>query len=99
VIGGQGCHAAAHAASRGERNCALRAAHPADLSLRSHSKPLVFTRFLQDPLKISNQGEIGFSLGSASRLDLPVVGNPRIGVGYVFGGGLSVLRASFGFPF
>jgi hypothetical protein len=64
-----------------------------------YPKPLVFTRFLEDPLKISNQGEIGFSLGSASRLDLPVVGNPRIGVGYVFGGGLSVLRVSFGFPF
>jgi hypothetical protein len=64
-----------------------------------YPKPLVFTRFLQEPLKISHQGEIGFSIGSATPLDLWIARDPRVGIGYVFGGGLSVLRVSFGFPF
>ena len=60
---------------------------------------LEFTRFLQEPLRIRNQIEFGVTLGSAEPFQLWTFQNPRIGIGYVFGGGLSVLRVSFGFPF
>jgi hypothetical protein len=61
--------------------------------------PLVFSRFLQPDLRISNQGEFGFSVGSATALRLFGLANPRIGVGYIFGGGLTVLHVNFGFQF
>lgn len=64
-----------------------------------YPKPLRFSRFLRDPLKVSNQTEVGFSVGSAEPLDMPLLKNARVGVGYVFGGGLSVWRVDFGFPF
>jgi hypothetical protein len=64
-----------------------------------YPKPLRFSRFLRDPLKVSNQGEVGFSVGSVKPLALPVLGSPRIGAGYVFGGGLAVWHVNFGFPF
>jgi len=32
-------------------------------------KPMVFTPFLNEPLKISNQGEVGFSIGSVKPFD------------------------------
>lgn len=64
-----------------------------------YPKPLSFSRFLRNPLKVSNQGEVGFSIGSARPLDIPILKNARIGVGYVFGGGLSVWHINFGFPF
>jgi hypothetical protein len=61
--------------------------------------PLVFSRFLQPELKIANQGEIGFSVGSATQFELLGLSNPRIGAGFVFGGGLTVLHINFGFQF
>ena len=64
-----------------------------------YPKPLRFSRFLNDPLKINNQNEVGFSIGSVKPFDMLLFGNSRIGVGYVFGGGLNVWHASFGFPF
>ena len=61
--------------------------------------PLVFSRFLEPELKIVNQGEIGFSIGSATEFRLLGLPNPRIGAGFIFGGGLTVLRINFGFQF
>jgi hypothetical protein len=61
--------------------------------------PLVFSRFLEPELKIANQGEIGFSIGSATQFRLLGLPNPRIGAGFIFGGGLTVLHINFGFPF
>ncbi len=61
--------------------------------------PLVFSRFLRPPLRVANQGEIGFSVGSATPLDALWLSNPRIGAGFVFGGGLNVWHVNFGFPF
>ena len=61
--------------------------------------PLVFSRFLQSPLRIHNQDEIGFSIGSAEPFKLLWLSNPRIGAGFVFGGGLKVWHVNFGFPF
>jgi hypothetical protein len=61
--------------------------------------PLVFSRFLQPELKIANQGEIGFSVGSATPFQLLGLSNPRLGAGFVFGGGLTVLHINFGFQF
>jgi hypothetical protein len=61
--------------------------------------PLVFSRFLEPELKIVNQGEVGFSIGSATQFRLLGLSNPRIGAGFIFGGGLTVLRINFGFQF
>ncbi|HEY1874582.1 MAG TPA: hypothetical protein VGG67_09300 [Steroidobacteraceae bacterium] len=61
--------------------------------------PLVFSRFLEPELKITNQGEIGFSIGSATQFQLLGLSNPRIGAGFIFGGGLTVLHINFGFQF
>jgi hypothetical protein len=61
--------------------------------------PLLFSRFLEPELKIANQGEIGFSIGSATQFRLLGLSNPRIGAGFIFGGGLTVLHINFGFPF
>jgi hypothetical protein len=61
--------------------------------------PLQFSRFLEPPLKVSNQVELGFSIGSASPFQLLWLSNPRIGAGVVFGGGLTVWHINFGFPF
>jgi len=59
--------------------------------------PLAFSRFLEPELKIVNQGEIGFSIGSATQFRWLGLSNPRIGAGFIFGGGLTVLRINFGF--
>jgi hypothetical protein len=61
--------------------------------------PLQFSRFLEEPLRISYQTEIGFSVGSAEPFKLLWLSNPRIGAGIVFGGGLTVYHVNFGFPF
>ena len=60
---------------------------------------LEFSRFLKPILRVSNQGEIGFSVGSATPFQLLWLSNPRIGVGFVFGGGLDVWHVNFGFQF
>ncbi len=64
-----------------------------------YPSPLVFSRFLMPDLKISNQGEIGVSIGSATPFRLLGLENPRIGAGIIFGGGLNVWHISFTFPF
>jgi hypothetical protein len=64
-----------------------------------YPSPLSFSRFLRDPLHISNQNEVGFSIGSADPMMLLRLANPRIGAGVVFGGGLTVYHVNFGFPF
>jgi hypothetical protein len=61
--------------------------------------PLVFSRFLRSPLKVHNQNEIGFSIGAAESFKFLWFSNPRIGAGFVFGGGLNVYHVNFGFPF
>ena len=61
--------------------------------------PLQFSRFLRSSLKITDQVEIGFSVGSATPLSIPWLNNLRIGAGFVFGGGLDVWHINFGFPF
>lgn len=60
---------------------------------------LRFSRYLKTPLDISNQNEVGFSIGAAEPLKIFGLSNPRIGAGFVFGGGLNVYRINFGFPF
>ena len=64
-----------------------------------YPEPLVFSRFLRSPLRVANQGEIAFSIGSATPFQMLGLSNPRIGVGYVFGDGLNVWHVNFGFPF
>jgi hypothetical protein len=61
--------------------------------------PLHFSRFLHTPLRIDNQNEVGFSIGSAEPRKILWLSNPRIGAGIVFGGGLTVYHVNFGFPF
>jgi hypothetical protein len=60
---------------------------------------LQFSRFLQPPLRVTNQGEIGFSIGTASPVPVSWWPNPRLGAGFIFGDGLSVWHVNFGFPF
>ena len=64
-----------------------------------YPSPLQFSRFLNTPLRIHNQNEVGFSVGSAEPLKILWLSNPRLGAGFVFGGGLKVWHLSFGFPF
>ena len=64
-----------------------------------YPEPLVFSRFLRSTLRVTNQGEVGVSTGSATPFHVMGLANPRIGVGYVFGGGLNVYHVTFGFPF
>ena len=54
-----------------------------------------------NPLEVSNQFEFGINLGSAHPLTLWIfeIDNPRLGVSYRFGDGLTGVRAQFGFPF
>lgn len=64
-----------------------------------YPEPLRFSRFLHSNLRIDNQNEIGFSIGSAEPLKILWLANPRVGAGLVFGGGLNVYHINFGFPF
>lgn len=64
-----------------------------------YPQALKFTRFLKRTLFVSEQGEIGFSVGSATPYKLLWLPSPRIGLGYVFGGGLQVWHVNFGFRF
>jgi hypothetical protein len=51
------------------------------------------------PLEVSNQFEFGVSVGSAKPATLWIFKNPRIGVSYRFGDGLTGVKGTFGFPF
>jgi len=62
--------------------------------------PATFARIGRTPLEVSNQFEFGFTVGSATPLTLRgAIENPRGGVSYRFGDGLSGVRVNFGFPF
>ncbi len=60
---------------------------------------LDFSRFLQPTLRVGDQAEVGFSVGSAAPFDMLWFSNPRIGAGYVWGDGLQVWHIVLGFPF
>ncbi len=51
------------------------------------------------PLEVSKQFEFGISVGSAKPATLWLFENPRIGVSYRFGDGLTGVRVNVGFPF
>jgi hypothetical protein len=51
------------------------------------------------PLEVSNQFEFGINVGSANPFTLWIIENPRIGVSYRFGDGLTGVRVQLGFPF
>jgi hypothetical protein len=53
----------------------------------------------QLPLEVSHQFEFGISVGAAKPATLWIFENPRIGVSYRFGDGLTGFRVNFGFPF
>jgi len=53
----------------------------------------------ESPLEVSHQFEFGVSVGSAQPATLWILENPRIGVSYRFGDGLTGFRVNFGFPF
>jgi hypothetical protein len=53
----------------------------------------------QQPLEVSHQFEFGVSVGSAKPATLWIIENPRLGVSYRFGNGLTGVRVHFGFPF
>ena len=58
-----------------------------------------FTLPAQRPLEVSHQFEFGVSFGVAKPATLWILENPRIGVSYRFGDGLTGFRVTFGFPF
>ena len=58
-----------------------------------------FTLPGESPLTVSNQFEFGVSIGSATPATLWIFENPRLGVSYRFGDGLTGIRVNFGFPF
>ena len=53
----------------------------------------------ESPLEVTNQFEFGINVGSVKPAKLWIFNNPRIGVSYRFGDGLTGVRAQFGFPF
>jgi hypothetical protein len=53
----------------------------------------------QSPLAVSNQFEFEVSAGFVKPAMLWILENPRIGVSYRFGDGLTGFRVNFGFPF
>lgn len=63
--------------------------------------PVKFTRFLEEPLEITDQFEFGFSLGFAMPSKIWIFDDPRIGASYLFDseGELNAFRINFGFPF
>lgn len=58
-----------------------------------------FTNADQSPLQVSNQYEFGTTIGFVDSTGLWFFDNPRIGVSYRFGDGLTGFRVNFGFPF
>ena len=53
----------------------------------------------RSPLEVANQFEFGVSVGSAKPATLWIFENPRLGVNYRFGDGLTGVSVYFGFPF
>jgi hypothetical protein len=64
-----------------------------------YPKPLEFLRYRQSPLRVRNQFEIAMSLGAAEPFEIGPFVDPRIGLSYIVGDDLEVVRINFGFPF
>lgn len=60
---------------------------------------LQFTRIEQKSLAVDNLYEIGFTLGSETPIDAPLLSDLRIGASYRVGTNLDAFRINFGFPF
>lgn len=62
---------------------------------------LEFTRIEQRSLRVDNVFEVGVSFGAdpGTPFDVPVLGNPRLGISYRVGNDLDAVRMNFGFPF
>jgi hypothetical protein len=62
---------------------------------------LEFTRVEKRELQVDNVYEIGLSFGAdaATPFEIPVLGNPRLGISYRVGNDLDAVRMNFGFPF
>lgn len=62
---------------------------------------LEFTRVERRSLQVDNVYEVGLSFGAdaATPFDIPVLGNPRLGISYRVGNDLDAVRMNFGFPF
>jgi hypothetical protein len=62
---------------------------------------LEFTRVERASLQVDNVFEVGITAGAdpATPFEIPVLGNPRIGVSYRVGNDLDAVRVNFGFPF
>jgi len=62
---------------------------------------LEFSRVEQRSLRVGEVYEVGVSVGAdaGTPFDIPVLGNPRLGVSYRVGNDLDAVRVNFGFPF
>jgi hypothetical protein len=62
---------------------------------------LEFTRVERASLQVDNVYEIGLTFGAdpGTPFQLPLLGNPRVGVSYRVGNDLDAVRLNFGFPF
>jgi hypothetical protein len=62
---------------------------------------LQFTRVGRASLEVDNVYEVGLTFGAdrATPFQIPVLGNPRLGVSYRVGNDLDAVRLNFGFPF
>jgi hypothetical protein len=62
---------------------------------------LEFTRVEKRSLRVDNVYEVGVSFGAdqGTPFDIPVLGNPRLGISYRVGNDLNAVRMNFGFPF
>ncbi|MBY0280489.1 hypothetical protein K2Z84_34575 [Candidatus Binatia bacterium] len=62
---------------------------------------LQFSRVEKRSLEVDDVYEVGLSFGAdqATPFEIPVLGNPRLGVSYRAGNDLDALRVNFGFPF
>lgn len=62
---------------------------------------LEFTRVEQRSLRVDDVFEVGVSFGAdpGTPFEVPVLGNPRLGISYRVGNDLDAVRMNFGFPF
>jgi len=62
---------------------------------------LEFTRVGQKSLQVDNVYEVGLTFGAdpGTPFEIPVLGNPRLGISYRVGNDLDAVRLNFGFPF
>lgn len=104
----------ANAQAYGALETGVEARHPLGFDINSYeadaslffiwywfTPSLEFTRVEKRSLQVDNVYEIGLSTGAdpGTPFDIPVLGNPRIGISYRVGNDLDALRVNFGFPF